>query len=147
MEKEKTFKTPKKILARVQVVHFGKILFNLEFIVLAIMLASVLSFIIPALYYIILVCIAFFSLFTLLLNPTFLAMWNGGESLARIAEVMAQSWKYTVPILLALCVASIVCLCLDKNKKHIARIVFSAIFAVAAIVVLVLKLINGGGAQ
>lgn len=144
MENQKTYKTPKKTLARMQVVHFGKIVFNLQFIAVAIMAASVLSFIMPGIYYLMLVCIAFLSLGSLLLNPTFLNMWSGGETLTQIAEVLTHSWKYTVPIVGVLAIVSIVCLCFDKNQKHVARIVVSAIICVLALVVLFFKLINMG---
>ncbi len=144
MENQKTYKTPSKTLARIQVVHFGKILFNMQFIAVAIMAASVISFIMPALYYIVLACIAFLSLGSLLVNETFRSMWAGGETLTKIAEVLTHSWKYTVPIVVVLAIASIVCLCFDKNKKHIARIVISAIICVLALIVLFLKLVNSG---
>lgn len=144
MENQKTFKTQNKTLARMQVVHLGKILFNLQFIVVAIMVASVLSFIMPAIYYLFLVCIAFLTLFTLFANPTFKSFWAGGETLTKIATVLSQSWKYTVPIVLVLAIASIICLCFDKNQKHIARIVVSVIICVLALIVLLLKLVNTG---
>lgn len=147
MENQKTFKTPSKTLARMQVVHCGKILFNLQFVVLAVMLASVLSFIMPALYYIVLVCIAFLSLGSLLANETFRSFWSGGEKLTKIAEALTHSWKYTVPIVLVLAIASIVCLCFDKKEKHIARIVISGIICVIALIVLILKLVNTGASK
>lgn len=145
MEKQQTFKTPNKTLARMQVVHLGKILFNLEFLALAIMLASVLTFILPALYYLVLICIMFLTLFIVFASPEFMSWWNGGETLAKVADAMTQSWKFTVPIALALAAISIVCLCFDKNQKHTARIVVSAIIAVGAAILLIAKLINGGG--
>lgn len=147
MENQKTFKTPTKDLAKMQVVHFGKILFNLQFIAVAIMVASVLSFIMPAIYYLLLLCAALLSLFSLFANPTFLAFWSGGETLAEIANFLSGSWKFTVPIVAVLAAGSIVCLCFDKNKKHTARIVVSAIICVLALVVLILKLVNIGGAK
>ncbi len=144
MEKQEIFKTPRKTLARMQVVHFGKILFNLQFIALAVMAASVLSFIMPAIYYLMLLCIALLSLFIVFMNPTFTSLWSGGETLTKIAEILTLSWKYTVPIVAALALASILCLSFDTNQKHPARIVVSVIVCVIAVVVLLLKLINGG---
>ncbi len=138
MENQKAFKTPIKTLARMQVVHFGKILFNLQFIALAVMAASVLSFLMPVVYYLLLLCIAFLTLFLIFANPTFLSFWSGGEALAK----MAQSWKYTVPIVTVLAVASLICLCFDKNKKHTARIAVSAVICIFALAVLFLKLAN-----
>ncbi len=147
MENQKTFKTPSKTLARMQVVHFGKILFNLQFIALAIMAASAISFVMPALYYVVLVAIAFLSLGSLLVNETFRSMWAGGETLTKIAAALSHSWKYTVPIVALLAITSIVCLCFDKHEKHIARIVISVVVCVLALIVLILKLINTGAAK
>lgn len=147
MENQKTFTTPSKTLARMQVVHFGKILFNLQFVAVAIMVASVLSFIMPAIYYLVLISISLLTLFTLFANPTFVSLWSGGETLTKIAAVLTQSWKYTVPIVAVLAVASIICLCFDKSKKHIARIVVSVIICLLAIIVLLLKLINTGAVK
>ncbi len=144
MDRQNIFKTPKNILARMQIVHFGKILFNMQFIGVAIMAASVISFIIPVIYYIFLVFLLLFSLFSLLANDTFMSLWDGGESLTKIASVLTQSWKYTVPIVAILSIASIVCLCFDKNEKHIAKIIVSATICVNSLVVLFLKLVNMG---
>ena len=142
MEKQKAFKTPIKTLVGMQVVHFGKILFNLQFIALAVMAASVLSFLIPVIYYLLLLCIALLTLFTVFINPTFLSLWSGGEALTKIADTLAQSWKYTIPIVAALAVASLICLCFDKNKKHPARIAVCAVICILALAVLILKLAN-----
>ena len=144
MEEQKTLKTPSGTLARMQVVHFGKIMFNMQFIAVAIMMASVLSFIFTAVYYILMVCAILISLFTLLLNESFREMMSGGEALGQITQLFAQSWQYTVPIVAVMSAVSIFCLCFDKNKKHVGRIVASAILLVLALVVLILKLVNGG---
>lgn len=145
MENAKNFKTPKKTLVNMQVVHLGKILFNLQFIAVAVMFASVLSFLLPAIYYLMLLCISLLTLFTIYAAyPNFKNLWKGGETLTKIAEVMAQSWQYTIPIALALSVASIICLCFDRRQKHTARIVVSAVIAALAVFVLILKLINNG---
>ncbi len=144
MENRKAFKTPGKTLARMQAVHLGKILFNLQFIVLAVMLASVVSFVLPLFYYLFLVFLALFSFFSLFANPTFRAAWSGGEALGNVAAALAYSWKYTVPIIAVLAITSIVCLCFDKNKKHVARIVISVLICVAALIILIFKLLNSG---
>lgn len=144
MEDQRTFKTPLKTLARLQVVHFGKILFNMQFIAVAIMIASIVSFLIPVVFYIVLVAVLLLSLFTLLTNPTFKSFFQGGATLTNIAEVMSRSWKYTIPIVAALSIASIVCLCFDKNKKQIARIVISSITCTFSLVLLFFKLANSG---
>lgn len=145
MENQKVYKTPSKTLARMQVVHLGKILFNLQFVAVAVMLASVLSFLMPAIYFLVLILITLLTLGMAFANPAFSSYWTGGEYLTHIAEVFAQSWQYTVPIVAVLAVLSIVCLCFDKTQKHTARITVSAIMCVLAVVVLVAKLINNGG--
>lgn len=145
MEELQTYKTPKNILVKMQVVHFGKILFNLQFLAFAIILASVLTFIFPAIYYLMLICIAVFSLFTLFANPTFMSYWSGGDKLLQVADIFTHSWKYTIPIILALAITSIICLSFDRKQKHTTRIIVSVIIAVLASFILILKLINGGG--
>lgn len=140
MDNQRPYKTPKGTLAGMQVVHFGKILFNMQFVALAIMIASLISFVLPLIYYVLLASVTMLTLFLLLLNPTFRALWAGGEVLTKIAEVMLESWKYTVPAVAILSIASIVCLCFDKQKNQTARIVVSAIFAVLSGIVLILKL-------
>ncbi len=144
MNSQKIFKTPSKTLVKMQIVHFGKILFNLQFIVLAIMLASIVSFILPAIYYLFLVFILCFSFFTLFANPTFMSLWSGGETLTKVASSLTHSWQYTIPIAAVLSIASIVCLCFDKNIKHIARILISLIILVFAVIILFFKLVNSG---
>lgn len=142
---QKTPKTPNKILAEMQIVHFGKILFALQFIALAVMLLSALSFVFVAVYYILLVCVSVLTLGSIYAAyPDFVNWWSGGEALVKFTETLAYSWKYTVPIVLALSVASVICLSFDKREKHVARIVFSVLTAIAALVVLILKLINTG---
>lgn len=146
MENQKTFKTPTKTLVTMQVAHFGKILFNLQFLALAVMVASVLSFLLPVIYYLVLLFISLLTVFTIYaVNPNFASYWSGGETLTKVAAFMSQSWKYTVPIVLVLAALSIVCLSIDRSQKHTARIVGSSIIAVLAAVILIFKLINGGG--
>lgn len=146
MERE-NIKTPDDLLVRMQVVHFGKILFNLQFIALAVMLVSVVSIIFVPFYYLMLLMVSLITLFTIyVMYPEFASWWTAGETITQNAVWLSQSWKYTVPILAALAVASIVCLCFDKNNKHIARIVISAMLLVVAVVVLIIKLIADTGA-
>ncbi len=135
-----------KDLVRFQIVHFGKIAFNWQFVVLALMLSSVLSFIIPVVYYVILFAIMLFTLFTIfVMVPDFGSWFAGGEVLLKVTEILARSWQYTIPLALVLAVLSVACLSLDRNGKHRGRIVFSVIVAVCACVILILKLVNQGG--
>lgn len=127
-----------------QIVHLGKILFSLQFIAVAVMAASVISFIMPAIYYLFLIFIALLTLFIAFTNPAFTSLWTGGETLTKIADTLTQSWRYTIPFVAILAIFSIICLCFDKNQKHHARILVSTIIAILAIIVLLLKFINTG---
>lgn len=144
MEENKSNKTPSNILIKMQIIHLGKILFNLQFIFIVIMAASVLTFIMPALYYLILFMVAAVTLFSLFADPTFRSLWSDGEFLTQVATYLAGSWKYTVPLVAIFSISSIVCLCFDQNKNHIARIILSGLFFVIAIIILFLKLVNTG---
>lgn len=136
-----TTKAPNNVLARMQVVHLGQILFRVQFVALAIMLASIISFIIIPIYYVLLIAIAMVTLFTLFLNPVFMSFWSGGAALAQLTSVLGYSWKYTIPVVLVLSISSIVCLCFDKNKKHIGKIVGCAFICVAAIIMLIFEIV------
>lgn len=136
--------TPKSILLRMQVARFGKITFNLQFIAVALMAASVLSFLAIAIYAVfIFVAIIFTFGLILLSNPSLTDGLSSGEA---IFNMLAASWAYTVPAALALSVTSIICLCFDYREKHVARIVISSIIAVMSLIVLIIKLV-GGAAQ
>lgn len=145
MEEENIYKTPSNFLAKMQVVHFGKILFNLQFIAVAIMLASIITFILPAIYYLMLIAISLLTIFSIYAwYPNFSSFWTGAEGLVNVADALTNSWQYTIPIALALAVVSIICLCFDGYKKHMGRITVSTIIAIVSIIILVAKLINGG---
>ena len=150
MEEEKgvqTAPTPKNILARMQVARFGKITFNLQFIAVAVMMASVLSFLAIAVYVLFLLVAIIFTLgLIIFLYPNLGAGLGSGEALATIFETLAASWTYTAPVALALSVTSIICLCFDYREKHIARIVISAVIAAVSLIVLIIKLATGGAA-
>lgn len=148
MENQRIYATPKKDLLGMQVVHFGKILFNLQFIAIAVMFASVVSLFLPVLYYLMLACVSLLTLFIIYAAyPEFASWWAGGETLMRAAAALADSWTYTVPITVVLAVGSIVCLCFDKREKQIGRIVASSVILVLAFVLLIVKLINSGAAS
>lgn len=142
MENNKSIKTPTDIVLRMQIVHLGKILFNLQFIFVTIMVASILTFILPAIYYLILFIVAAITLFSLFANSTFRSLWSNGEVLTQVANYLSGSWKYTIPLVLIFSIMSIACLCFDKNKKHTARILLSGILFVVSIIILILKLVN-----
>lgn len=134
-------------LVSVQVVHFGKILFRLQFLALAVMAASVLSFIAPVVYYVFLLAVTLFTFGGIYaLYPQFASWWSGGETLVKIISALVESWKYTVPIVLTFAAASVVCMCFDKREKRVPEMAVSVITGGIALIILILKLINKGGA-
>lgn len=140
------YKTPKGILARMQAVHFGKILFNLQFLAVAAMAASALSVFATVVFYLFMVIMTIGSVGLIyVLYPPFAGWWAGGEKLQEIMEVLAVSWQYAVPVALALSLGSIVLLCFDRDERHAGRIVVSALVALFSIVFLIVKWINAGG--
>lgn len=146
MENQKVFTIPKKMLARMQVVHFGKLLFNLQFIMVALMLSSLLSFVVYPLYYVVLLTILGFTVFTaFIIIPNFASWWNP-TTLNKITVFLAGTWKYTIPIAAAVSIASIVCLCFDKSEKHFIRITISSAICLFTLAYLFFKIIIIRGA-
>ena len=136
--------TPKNVLVRMQVARLGKITFNLQFLAVAVMAASVLSFLAMAVFYLLLLAITIVTLGLIFAAyPSFANLWSGGEVLESIFYTVAASWPYAVPAALALSVTSIICLCFDYREKHVARITISAVIAVISLIVLIIKLVGG----
>lgn len=140
-------KTPKAELARMQAVHLGVILFNLQFLAVAFMLAGVFSFIVVVLFYFFMIIVTLGSLGIIyLLYPSFGSWWAGGEVLQDIAVRLAGGWVYAVPIALALSVSSIILLSFDSEQRHVGRIVVCVIVALLTVAFLIFKWLNAGGA-
>lgn len=138
------FKTPRGVLAKMQATHFGKILFNLQFVAVAIMLASVLSFLIVALYYFFLLAVTLLTLGGIYaIYPEFASWWSGGETLNNIAVTLSSGWTYIVPIAIAVSAISVVMLSLDRTNKQTARIVISSVICALSVIILLVKLCTG----
>lgn len=137
--------TPKNILVRMQVARLGKITFNLQFLAVAVMAASVLSFLSVVVYAAIVMVAVIFTLGLIFVAyPSFAdGLSGGGEALTCIFNMLAASWTYTAPTALALAATSIICLCFDYREKHIARITVSAVIAALSVIVLIEKLVGG----
>lgn len=144
MDEERNFQTPRGILLKMQATHLGKILFNLQFVAVAVMLASVLSFLFTAVYYVFLIAVTLLTLGAIYaIYPEFASWWAGGETLGNISVKLAASWQYAVPIVIALSAVSIALLCVDRTRKQTARIVISAVILALAVIILVIKLSAG----
>lgn len=138
------FKTPRSVLIRMQATHLGKILFNLQFVAVAVMLASVLSFLIVALYYFFLLAVTLLTLGGIYaIYPEFATLWSGGETLNNISVNLASGWQYIVPIVIAVSAVSVVLLSLDKTVKQTARISISSVICGLSVIVLIIKLCSG----
>ena len=129
-------KTPDKLLANMQIARLGKITFVLQFISLAIMFLGIISFSLVLAYYMVLCVIALFTLFLILFDPEFLALFSAGEGVWQFSMIIASWWKFTAPITACISALSIVCLCLDKSKKNTAKIIISAVVAAFALIYL-----------
>lgn len=128
----------KAALARMQTVHLGKIFFRFQFLAIALLVASVLSFLATAIYYVFLIAISLLTLFAIYaLYPGFVRFWSGGEKLAKIAEALGRSQKYVAPVAIALGALAILLLCLDRRQKHIAEIIVSAMCMLVATIALI----------
>ncbi len=146
MEQKEKIRAQKSALARMQIVHLGRIAFNLEFVALVFCLASVLSFMLTGIYYLFLIIVSFGTIGIIyLIYPEFASWWNGGETLAIITNKLFESWPYVIPITVGLSLISIICLSFDQNKKQSGRIIGSIIVMVIALVILLLILVNNKG--
>ncbi|MDE7163514.1 MAG: hypothetical protein K2O44_05500 [Clostridia bacterium] len=137
--------TPKNVLIRMQIARLGKIAFNLQFIAVALMAASVLSFLSIVVYAAIVMVAVICTLGLIFVAyPSFAdGLTGSGEALTSIFNMLAASWTYTAPTALALAGVSIICLCFDYREKHVARISISAVIAAIAVIVLIIKLVGG----
>ena len=141
---ENETKTPKKILAEMQVVRLGKIAFVWQFIAVAVMLVSVITLLAAAMYYMLMLVAILGTAFLILLSPEFQAWLGAGDGILQFSMSLSSWWKYAAPVALALSVLSIVCLCADRHQKHLVRIILSAVVAVFVIIYIIIKLINTG---
>ena len=144
LTQNETGKTLDKLLANMQIARLGKITFILQFISLAIMFLGIISFTLVLAYYFVLCMIALCTLFLILFDPEFLALFSAGDGVLNFSMIIASWWKFTAPITLCISTLSIVCLCLDKSKKNIAKIIISAIVAAVALIYLISFIIQLG---
>lgn len=140
----KIIETPSSILIRMQVVHFGKILFNLEVVALLIVLSSILTFLSAVVYYtfLLFITVGTFGLIYAL-YPTFSTWWSGGETLLNVSVYLSENWKYTIPLVFVLSVASAICLGFEKGNKQVVKIAISMIIALFALVIFIFKWTRG----
>ena len=138
MENQKLFRPSKKELARMQVIEFGKILFNLQ-IIMTLIAASPLPFAMYPLYYAGLLLISILTGFIIFAYPGFASLWNPSR-LYMFLTSLNNSWKITIPVVIGLALLSILCLSFDKNNKHLKRIITLIVIIVYVIIYLIFRL-------
>lgn len=136
MEKDRkqNFKTPSITLFRMQMVHFGKILFNLQFIAPLFVLSNIITAAMYVIYYLILFAITMFTLFTVFIWYPEFGNWWQADYLNQFFQILSGAGKYVLPISICASILSTVCLCFDKNEKHIKRIVINSLVLVVLII-------------
>lgn len=142
-----SYEIPKGVLTRMRIAHIGKILFNLSipaFILAGIGLMSPLIYGLSVLlYYGVLIIATIISLGTLLVNSTFISLWEFTDFSGLLETFLLISTNLMYAVVGATLLSAI--FMLIDNKKSIPRIVISyVIFAISLIISLVLIL---GGAS
>ena len=134
-------------LARMQVVHFGRIAFNWA---VALLIVTVLAWISVFLslvgtmaYYVLLVAATIVTLGMLFLWDGFGNLWQT-EWVADLAQWLGKCWHYTLPVVIGCALVAVVCLCLDRQQKHPARITVAVVMTIVSAAILLI--FNGGAA-
>lgn len=133
---------PAGAMAKIYCTHFGLIFSNLAATasVLAVLclLGSVLTVLIPVLYYIFLIATTVFSIgLSFVAIPNFISWWGFDTSFtSNLANGILSAIPYLCAIALAAAIASTVLLMIDKNNRHWGRFVTAIILSIVAIVVI-----------
>lgn len=150
---------PNKVANQMHLGHLGKIFSNLSIVCLLISLAGVLSFVLYAIIEVlgVFAVILMFLIIILTLGAILaiipgywgtmktLISWFGslGTIMEKVGAIITKIWPIVIPLAIAFAVTSLICLIFDKTQKHTARIVFSSIVIVIAIIVLIVFLVGG----
>ena len=137
-------RTPKKLLAKMQVARLGSIAFILQFITFATIVLSFITFLAIAVYYLFLVAFVILTFFMILFSSDFYDWWNAGENFFNFSVMIANWWVYTAPITIVFSVVCIACLSTERNTKNVIKIGISAVVAVVSLIFLIANLIQMG---
>ncbi len=121
--------TPTKYLLSFYNTRLGTILSNLSFVCLFLTLASLASFIVSFIVWIVGFFAIIFSIGTIFaIVPNYWdTMMKSAELMGKVGEVIFKLWPVVGGLGIAFSIISIVLLACDKNKKHTARITISSI--------------------
>lgn len=137
--------TPPKILTSMYLTRLGVILSNLSIVALAISLSSIVTVVatmFTMIFGFMLMIISVGTVFIIIPNYWH-RLISSAEVIGKVNEVIFKIWPAITIVGIVSAVASIICLCFDKTRSHIARIVVSGV-VIACIVIFALIMIIGG---
>lgn len=147
-EKKVYNSTLTKNLAMMYSVRLGKILFNLSIVCLILCgatLATALATGVIFIFGLIFIILSLGTVFVYFPNY-FDALLSSGDFFAKISSFLLQAFPYLIAIGIIGAIASIVFLALDKNEKHVARITIASIILALSVVIVIVSLVQSGGA-
>ncbi len=122
-------------------VRLGTTLSVLAFVGFLYSLFASLSFLIVALYYIVIVFIAILTLFLILLNEEFQKYIDGGETLAEIAQALTSTVIYSTSITMGLAALGITLLFTQKKvANRVPGLVFGFVALVGGLALLLFRI-------
>ena len=122
-------------------VRLGTTLSVLAFVGFLYSLFASLSFLIVALYYIVIVFIAILTLFLILLNEEFQKYIDGGETLAEIAQALTSTVIYSTSITMGLAALGITLLFTQKKvANRVPGLVFGFVAFIGALALLLFRI-------
>lgn len=133
-------------IGALRVSHLGKILSNFAILGVVLCIASLVSFLLLALYYLILIAVLLGTLFLILIAyPEFIDLFAGGEQLTELMVTFTNTCVPIIaPITIVVSVAAIAALAMSKQKNITTRLVISIICSVAAVIFTVIFTFMGG---
>lgn len=140
--------TPARVLTSMYTTRLGIILSNVAVICVLFCLSSIVSVVISWLFLALGMVLIFATLgIVLLVIPGY---WNSlmasGNIVANVTNFLMQAWPYISITGIACSVASIVLLALDRNQRHIGRIVFSSIVIGLIVIIMIILAVEGSRA-
>lgn len=137
--------TPPKILTSMYLTRLGVILSNLSIVMLVISLSSIVTVIATMFTLIIgfMLMIVSVGVVFAIIPDYWQRLISSAEFIGKVNEVIFKIWPAITIVGIVSAVASIICLCFDKTRNHIVRIVVSGV-VIACIVIFALVMIAGG---
>lgn len=136
-------------IGALRVLHLGKILSNFAILGAVLCIASLVSFLLLALYYLILIAVLLGTLFLILIAyPEFTNLFTGGEQLTQLLVTFSNTCVPIIaPITAVISALSIAVLAISKQRNVTVRIVFAVICLVVSLIFTVLYTFMGGIGQ